>query len=119
VDLGTLSVKQLNLSRSKVVIAEVGFGNIFLDFTNKPENLPTVKGSVGAGNMIILLPEETVPVMVKINESWLCSVKLSRNLKRVSANTYANAAYAADPTNALTFDLDVSMGKIIFREKSN
>jgi hypothetical protein len=119
VDLGSLSVRQLNLSRSKVVIAEVGFGNIFLDFTNRPEHLPTVKGSVGAGNMIILLPEESVPVMVKINESWLCSVKLSRNLKRVSTNTYANAAYAADPSNALVFDLDVSMGKIIFREKSN
>jgi hypothetical protein len=119
VDLGTLSVKQINLSRSKVVIAEVGFGNIFLDFTNKPENMPTVKGSVGAGNMIILLPEESVPVMVKINESWLCTVKLSKNLKRVSTNTYANAAYTADPKNALTFDLDVSMGKIIFREKSN
>jgi hypothetical protein len=119
VDLGSLNVKQINLSRSKVVIAEVGFGNIFLDFTNKPEHLPSVKGSVGAGNMIILLPDENVPVMVKINESWLCSVKLSRNLKRVSTNTYANAAYTADPTNALTFDLDVSMGKIIFREKNS
>src|SRR5258706_5876004 len=32
VDLGSLNVKQINLSRSKVVIAEVGFGNIFLDF---------------------------------------------------------------------------------------
>lgn len=119
VDLGSLNVKQLNLSRSKVVIAEVGFGNIFLDFSNKPDHAPSVKGSVGAGNMIILLPEETVPVMVKINESWLCSVKLSKNLRRISANTYANAAYSSNPKNALTFDLDVSMGKIIFKEKTN
>ncbi len=119
VDLGSLNVKQLNLSRSKVVIAEVGFGNIFLDFSNKPDHAPSVKGSVGAGNMIILLPEETVPVMVKINESWLCSVKLSKNLRRISANTYANAAYSSNPRNALTFDLDVSMGKIIFKEKTN
>ncbi len=119
VDLGSLNVKQLNLSRSKVVIAEVGFGNIFLDFSNKPDHAPSVKGSVGAGNMIILLPEETVPVMVKINESWLCSVKLSKNLKRISENTYANAAYSGNPKNALTFDLDVSMGKIIFKEKTH
>lgn len=119
VDLGSLNVKQLNLSRSKVVIAEVGFGNIFLDFSNKPDQAPSVKGSVGAGNMIILLPEESVPVMVKINESWLCSVKLSKNLKRISENTYANAAYSSNPKNALTFDLDVSMGKIIFKEKTH
>ena len=119
VDLGSLSVKQLNLSRSKVVIAEVGFGNIYLDFSNKPDVMPSVTGSVGAGNMIILLPEESVPVMVTINDSWLCSVNLSRNLKRTGENTYANPAYGRNPKNALTFDLDVSMGKIIFKEKSN
>jgi len=119
VDLGSLNVRQLNLSRSKVVMAEVGFGNILLDFSNKPAVLPSVQGSVGAGNMVILLPDETVPVMVRINESWLCSVNLSRSLRRIGANTYANAAYSRNPKNALAFDLDVSMGKIIFREKSN
>jgi len=120
VDLGSLSVKQINLSRSKVIMAEVGFGNIYLDFGTKPEVIPKVKGSVGAGNMIIMLPsDDTVPVMVTINESWLCSVNLSRNLKKVSDNKYANAAYSRNPKNALVFDLDVSMGKIVFKEKSN
>jgi hypothetical protein len=119
VDLGSLNVKQLNLSRSRVVMAEVGFGNIYLDFSNKPDIMPSVTGSVGAGNMVILLPEESVPVMVTINDSWLCSVNLSRNLKRTGEHSYANAAYAKNPKNALTFDLDVSMGKIIFKEKSN
>jgi hypothetical protein len=118
VDLGSLNVKQINLSRSKVVIAEVGFGNIFLDFSNTPSIVPVVRGSVGAGNMVIQLPEESIPVMVKINESWLCSIHLSRNLKKIGANTYANAAYVEDPKDALTFDLDVSMGKIIFKEKA-
>lgn len=119
VDLGSLNVKHLSLARAKVIIAEVGFGNIFLDFSNKSDVVPVVKGSVGAGNMVILLPEDTVPVMVRINDSWLCSVNLCKNLKRTSENTYANAAYMRDPKNALTFDLDVSMGKIIFREKTN
>lgn len=119
VDLGSLNVKQLNLSRSKVVVAEVGFGNIYLDFSNKPAIMPSVTGSVGAGNMVILLPEETVPVIVTINESWLCSVNLSRSLKRIGEHSFANAAYGRNPKNALTFDLDVSMGKIIFKERNN
>ncbi|HWA35104.1 MAG TPA: hypothetical protein VG737_13280 [Cyclobacteriaceae bacterium] len=119
VDLGSLNVRQINLSKSKVVIAEVGFGNIFLDFSNTPSIVPVVKGSVGAGNMMIQLPDESVPVMVKINESWLCSINLSRNLKKISDHTYANAAYTQNSKDALTFDLDVSMGKIIFKEKSN
>ena len=117
VDLGSLNVKQINLSRSKVVMAEVGFGNIFLDFSSKPEVLPVVKGSVGAGNLVVILPEETVPVMVRINDSWLCSVNLSKSLRKINSNTYANAAYSQNEKNALTFDLDVSMGKIIFKEK--
>ncbi|MEJ0054892.1 MAG: hypothetical protein WDN75_04135 [Bacteroidota bacterium] len=80
--------------------------------------MPSVIGSVGAGNMVIMLPEETVPVMVRISESWLCSVNLCKDLKKVSENKYANAAYSKNPKNALTFDLDVSMGKIIFKEKN-
>jgi len=119
VDLGSLNVKQLNLSRSKVVMAEVGFGNMYLDFSNTPEVMPSVMGSVGAGNMIIMLPDESVPVLVKITDSWLCSVNLPKSLKRIGQNAFGNAAYSRNSKNALTFDLDVSMGKIIFKEKIN
>lgn len=118
VDLGNLHVNQLNLSRAKYVVAEVSFGNMWLDFSDTPLANPTVRGSVGAGNMVIVLPEETVPVKVTINDSWLCSMKLSRSLKKTGEYTYTNAAYARNPKNALTFDLDVSMGKIVFKENT-
>jgi hypothetical protein len=117
VDVGTLNVKQLHLSRSKYVLADVGFGNMMLDFSSKPLNSNHVMGRVGAGNLVILLPANDVPVLVKINESWLCSVNLSRSLQKVGENTFANAAYSEQAKNALTFDLDVSLGKIIFKEK--
>jgi hypothetical protein len=117
VDVGSLNVKQLSLSKSKVVMVDVGFGNMFLDFSNKPLTNNHVKGSVGAGNLVIQLPGEEVPVLVKINESWLCSISLSKGLQRIGENTFANAAYEKNPANALTFDLDVSLGKIIFKEK--
>lgn len=118
VDLGSLQVNQLNLSRSKVVVAEVSFGNMLLDFSNTPVVVPEVRGSVGAGNMIIMLPDESIPVKVNVNESWLCSMKLSRGLRKTGENTYTNAAFARSSKNALVFDLDVSMGKIVFREKA-
>lgn len=119
VDMGSLNARQLNFSRSRVVIAEVGFGNIWLDFSNKPTASNHIIGSVGAGNLVITLPNEDTPVWVKINDSWLCSVSPSKSLKKISDNTFANAAYGRDHHNALTFDLEVSMGKIIFKEKSN
>lgn len=117
VDVGSLNVRQVHLSRAKVMLADVGFGNMFLDFSERPSVGNHVMGSVGAGNLVILLPSEDVPVKVKINESWLCSINLSRSLQRVGENTFANAAYERNPKNAITFDLDVSLGKIIFKEK--
>lgn len=120
VDLGSLTVKQLNLSRTHVMIADVGFGNVMLDFSDKPLVSNRVKGSVGAGNMVILLPSDDVPVLVKISDSWLCSVNLCKSLKRIGTDTYANAAFSnKNAKDALTFDLDVSLGKIIFKEKAN
>jgi hypothetical protein len=116
VDMGSVNAKQINLSRSKVVVADVGFGNMFLDFSNKPTASNHVIGSVGAGNLVILLPNEEVPVMIKINESWLCSINLCRSLKKIGENKFANSAYSKSTKDAITFDLDVSMGKIVFKE---
>jgi hypothetical protein len=116
VDMGSLNARHLNLAKSKVVLAEVGFGNMYLDFANRPTIANHIIGSVGAGNLIIQLPSDDVPVLVTINESWLCSINLSRSLKKIGHNKFANAAYTKDSPKALVFDLDVSMGKIVFRE---
>jgi hypothetical protein len=115
VDMGSLHARQLNQARSKVVLADVGFGNMYLDFSEKPRVNNHIIGKVGAGNLIIQLPSDDVPVAVTINDSWLCSINLSRTLKKVAPNKYANDAYTKDSKNALVFDLDVSMGKIVFR----
>ena len=117
VDMGSLTARQLNLTRSKLVLADVGFGNMLLDFSDKPSMGHRIKGTVGAGNLIIYLPENEVPVIVKITDSWLCSVSLSHGLKKIGDNTFTNAAYRKNPKDALSFDLDVSMGKIVFKDK--
>lgn len=119
VDLGSVNVKNLNLSRTRYMLADVGFGNMQIDFSDRPLVSNTIKGSVGAGNLTILLPAEETPIMVKIHESWLCSVKLPKSLKKINDTTFANAAYAKDAAHALTFDLDVSMGSIVFKEMAS
>jgi len=120
VDLGSLNIKQLNMARTHVLIADVGFGNVLLDFSDKPLVSNKVKGSVGAGNMVILLPTDDVPVLVKISDSWLCSVNLCKSLKKIGTDTYANEAFSnKNEKDVLTFDLDVSLGKIIFKEKTH
>lgn len=116
VDLGSVNVKNMNLSRTRFVMADVGFGNMTLDFSNTPLVSNKIKGSVGAGNLTIVLPSEDTPVLVKIQDSWLCSVKVPSSLKKIAENTFANAAYKKGGKTALVFDLDVSMGNIVFKE---
>ncbi len=117
VDLGSVNVKSLNLSRARYMVADVGFGDMTLDFSNKPLISNQIKGSVGAGNLIIILPNKATPILIKIHDSWLCSVKMPAYIKKVGENTFANAAYTKNSKNTLTFDLDVSMGSIIFKQQ--
>lgn len=116
VDLGSLTIRNLNLSRAKYMVADVGFGNMMLDFSNTPLVSNRIKGSVGAGNLVIILPAKETPVLVKVKDSWLCSVKMPENLKKIGENTFASESYSKGAENALVFDLDVSMGNIVFRE---
>lgn len=116
VDLGSLNIRNLNLSRTRYMVADVGFGNMTLDFSDVPLVSNNIKGSVGAGNLVILLPSAETPVLVRIHQSWLCSTKLPGTLKKIDEDTYANAAYSKNARNSLTFDLDVSMGSIVFKE---
>jgi hypothetical protein len=116
VDLGSLNVKNLNLSRTKYMVADVGFGNMLLDFGGTALVGNTIKGSVGAGNLVIILPSDETPVYVKIKDSWLCSVKLPAGLTKVAENTYQSKSYTKNAKNALVFDLDVSMGHIVFKD---
>ena len=117
VDLGSLHVENLNLSRTRYTSADVGFGNMTLDFSSNPPLVTNrIEGSVGAGNLTIILPSAQTPVLVKVNDSWLCSVKIPGKMKKIRANTFANEAYHENAKNALLFNLDVSMGNIIFKE---
>lgn len=117
VDLGSVNVRNLNLARSTFVKADVGFGNMMLDFSGAPLRANTVRGSVGAGNLIIILPDNNIPVLVKIHDSWLCSVRVPAALTKSGDNTFTNAAYAKNTKNAMIFDLDVSMGHIVFKDE--
>ncbi|MEM1405659.1 MAG: hypothetical protein AAGG59_02705 [Bacteroidota bacterium] len=118
VDLGSVNVEKLNHSKAKHVVADIGFGNLMLDFTDKTEVSSTIKGSVGAGNLMIFVPKEGTPVKVKIKDSWLCKVKLSKSFSQVGNNTYVNQEFSEDAENVLNFDLDVSMGSIVFKERN-
>ncbi len=117
VDLGNVVVRKLYMSRAKFIQAEVGFGSMQLDLTEAPFVASQVRASVGAGTLEILIPKNNCSVIIKIKDSMLCDVHLTKSFTEISDNVYVNQEYDEDAPNQLSFDVDVSMGNIIFKEK--
>jgi len=118
VDMGSLVAHNLSRARSRNIDAQVGFGNALLDFRERPQVETYVHGFVGAGELMILLPDATVPVIVRVNDSWFSSVLFPDDFRQVDENLFANPAYFTSKAYALQFDLDVAMGRIILQGKS-
>lgn len=117
VDLGNVVVRKLYMARAENVKAEVGFGSMLLDLSEAPSVPSHVRASVGAGSMEILIPKSDCSVVVKIKDSMLCDVRLTKSFREISDNVYVNEEYDEDSDNQLSFDVDVSLGSITFKEK--
>lgn len=117
VDLGNVVVRKLYKAKAKNVNAEVGFGTMLLDFTDAPETACQVHASVGAGTLEILIPKNQCSVKVKIKDSMLCDVQLTKSFREIEKDVYVNDSYSKTDPNQLVFAVDVSMGNIIFKEK--
>ncbi|MCF6359505.1 MAG: hypothetical protein L3J29_01945 [Cyclobacteriaceae bacterium] len=117
VDLGNVVVRKLYMSRAKYIHAEVGFGSMQLDFTETPTVASHIKASVGAGTLEILIPKNDCSVIIRIKDTMLCDVHLTKSFKEIGDNVFVNEEYNENAANQLSFDVDVSLGNIIFKEK--
>ncbi len=115
VDLGELEARQIALSNAKTIIANVGFGSLYLDFTNKNFVKSNVNATVGAGNLIVTANESMNPMIIYIQDSPLCRVKIPQSFTEIRKNVFVNSQYHQDAENLITFNIDVTMGNIIFK----
>jgi hypothetical protein len=117
VDLGSLTINKMNHSRARTVIADVGFGALLVDYSDALTEPSDVYASVGAGNLIIGLPDDnTFPVIINIENSPLCNVKLPKGYKKQKKHVYVSQGYHENASNILSFNLDVVVGQIKFVE---
>jgi len=116
VDLGNVYIRQLYMANVRNIKAEVGFGNMLLDFSETMNEPCHVVASVGAGELEIVIPKNDIPIIIRVKKSMLCDVKLTKSFAEIEKNIYSNTA-GKDEGNTLVFDVDVSFGNIIFKEK--
>lgn len=117
VDMGTLQIDNLNLSNAKEVIADVGFGNLLMHFTENCKFGSNISARVGAGTLEVLLDDAEIPVIIRINDSPLCGVEMPKAYKEIQPDTFVNESYRADAGHLLSFDVSVAMGNVIFKTK--
>ena len=78
VDMGTFEAKNLHLSKSSNIIADVGFGKVKMDFEDAQIIKTMVLATVGAGKLEIILPRENIPIKINVNDSPLCQIKIPK-----------------------------------------
>lgn len=117
VNFGSIEVQDLNYALAKEIIAEVGFGSISIDCGSDWKINSRVNASVGAGTLDIILPPEEIPVLIRLNNSPLCNIKMAENFEKIGHNTFGNQAYINNPDESMEFLLDVGMGSIVFKNR--
>ena len=115
VDVGDVQVIKANHARSENILIDIGFGDLVLDFSDEPQTTTYINGKVGAGSLLLILPDEQIPVKLIVNNTWFCSVKFPATLIKVNENTFVNQAFQNSQENALIFNIDLSMGSLSFK----
>ena len=119
VDMGTFEAKNIHLSRSGNIIADVGFGNVQMDFGDAEVITTEVRATVGAGKLEIILPHKNVPVKININDSPLCHIKMPKEFQETTENVFITPEFNENQANYINFNVDVVVGSIVFKTASH
>lgn len=114
VDLGDVEIQSLNLARAKNILAEVGFGSLLMDFNQRPETSSDIWARVGAGTLEINLPREDFPIIVRMKDTSYRKFKVPEGFEKIRDNVFVSPSYSPDAENLLTFNIDLSMGSVVF-----
>lgn len=115
VELGDVEIEKLNLAKAKNILAEVGIGSLVMDFDEVPVVGSNIWASVGAGSLYVKLPQEEMPMIIKMKGTSYNKFKLPKGFEQLSENVFVNASYDEEAPNLMSFHIDLSMGSVIFK----
>lgn len=115
VDWGSVHARNLHLSRARHIRADISFGKLILDFTETGVAPSSIVAGVGAGRIEVSLPDDSVPVRIRLNDSPLCRIIIPQSFIRVNQNTFISPGASPAGEYALDFQIDVALGTIQFR----
>jgi len=116
-EFGEAEIIRLNYARAKEVNAEVGVGRLLLDFSKDGITSSVVNVKTGAGSLLVRLHETDEVIMMRIRKTSLSKVELPKGFTDAGNGIYYNKPLETHKNPLLVFNIDVTMGKVIFEYK--
>jgi hypothetical protein len=111
-NMGTVEVKNANYTNARIIILEVGYGKIDLNYSNGLASVSQVIAAVSGGNIYLKLPPDSTPVKIRMKKNPMCRTVFPKYLKSIDKETYVTRGYKPSDPKLLELILDVGVGSI-------
>ena len=111
-NMGTVTIDKVNYTNAKMIIVEVNYGKINLDFSDGLSNGSQVIAAVGAGTLNLSLPSDSYPIKIKMKTTPMCRTSLPKYFKALDSETYVTKGYKESDPNRIELTIDVGVGSI-------
>ncbi len=111
-NMGSVGIQNANFTNAKMMIFEVNYGSIDLNFSEGMSSSCKVIAAVGAGTLNLHLPPDSYPIKIKMKTTALCRTSLPKYLRSVDKETYVTKGYKASDPRLLELTVDVGVGSL-------
>lgn len=111
-NMGTVIIENANFTNAKMMIYEVNYGKIDLNFSDGMHNASQVIAAVGAGSIHLRLPTDSFPIKIKVKSTAMCKTTLPKYLKTLEKGIYVTKGYDANDPRLMELILDVGVGSL-------
>lgn len=111
-NMGTVEIQKANFTNAKIVIIEVSYGKIDLDFSDGLARSSQVIAAVSGGSIYLKLPPDSNPVKIRMKKNPMCRTVFPKYLKSIDKETYVTRGYKPSDPRLLELTLDVGMGSL-------
>jgi hypothetical protein len=114
-DVGSIKINYVDHLNTKVLRTSAKYGKIEIGFSPLHKNEAQVYASIGAGRMLITLPNGEVPVILRLKKSRLANIKLPEDMERRLEGEYTNAHYYVNAPGVIHLFIEVNAGSVEIR----
>lgn len=111
-NMGTVEIQKANYTNAKILIIEVSYGKIDLNYSGGLARSSQVIAAISGGSIYLKLPPDTNPVKIRIKNNPMCRTVFPKYLKAIDKETYVTRGYKSSDPRLLELILDVGVGSV-------